>query len=153
MIFFLFFRKTTNGASDRGAPLVTWITNGAFTAGAPLVSGQQQDILGSLSVTPQMKLAIIVIQLLPFPAMCYDIPSVVGFSPFCILVMSCISYHVIICIAFAYVFVSYIRASFPLSVLQSGAPMSPGVPFYISSGAGIKHSRIGARFDMWPRYP
>src|SRR3954468_4209705 len=44
-----FFRKTTNGASGVGAPLVTWITNGAFMSGAPLVSGQQQDILGSLS--------------------------------------------------------------------------------------------------------
>ena len=44
-----FFCKTTNGAPPEGAPLVTWITNGAFRVGAPLVSGQQQDILDSLS--------------------------------------------------------------------------------------------------------
>ena len=47
---------------------------------------------------------------------------------FCILFMSCISYHVIMCIAFAYVFVSCIRAFSPLSVLQSGAPISSGAP-------------------------
>ena len=41
--------KHTNGAPPEGAPLVTWITNGAFRVGAPLVSGQQQDILDSLS--------------------------------------------------------------------------------------------------------
>ena len=33
------------------------------------------------------------------------------------------------CIAFAYVFVSCIRAFSPLSVLHSGTPMSSGVPF------------------------
>ena len=44
-----FFCKTTNGAPPGGVPLVTWITNGAFRVGAPLVSGQQQDILDSLS--------------------------------------------------------------------------------------------------------
>ena len=37
-------------------------------------------------------------------------------------------YHVIMCIAFAYVFVSCIRAFSPLSVLQFGTPMSSGVP-------------------------
>ena len=47
--------------------------------------------------------------------MCYDILSVVGFClSFCILFMSCISYHVIMCISFAYMFVSYIRAFFPV---------------------------------------
>ena len=47
--------------------------------------------------------------------MCYDIPFMVGFClSFCILFMSCISYHVIMCIAFAYVFVSCIRAFSPL---------------------------------------
>ena len=50
-------------------------------------------------------------------------------SSFCILSMSCISYHVIMCIAFAYVFVSCIRAFSPLSVLHSGTPTSSGVPF------------------------
>ena len=47
--FYSFFCKSSNGAPPGGAPLVTWITNGAFVAGAPLVSGQQQDILDSLS--------------------------------------------------------------------------------------------------------
>ena len=51
-------------------------------------------------------------------------------------VIICISYHVIMCIAFAYVFVSCIRAFSPLSVLQSGAPMSSGVPFYLSFVCG-----------------
>ena len=65
--------------------------------------------------------------------MCYDIPSVVGFCfSFCILFMACISYHVIMCIAFAYVFVSCIRAFSPLSVLQSGAPISSGAPLLFS---------------------
>ena len=66
---------------------------------------------------------------LPFPEMRYEIPFVVGFlSLFCILFMSCISYHVIMCIAFAYVFVSCIRAFSPLSVLQSDTPMCTGAP-------------------------
>ena len=64
--------------------------------------------------------------------------------------MSCISYHVVMCISFAYMFVSCIRAFFPLSVLQSGAPMSPGVPFYLFSCAGVKRFRIGPRLVMWP---
>ena len=65
--------------------------------------------------------------------MCYDIPFVVGFClSFCILFMSCISYHVIMCIAFAYVFVSCIRAFSPLSVLQSGTPTSSGAPLLFS---------------------
>ena len=85
--------------------------------------------------------------------MCYDIPSVVGFClSFCFLFMSCISYHVIMCIAFVYVFVSCIRGFFPLSVLQSGAPMSPGVPFYLFSCAGIKRFRIGPRHVMRPGF-
>ena len=69
---------------------------------------------------------------MPFLAMCYDIPFVVAFFlSFCFLFMSCISYHVIMCIAFAYVFVSCIRAFSPLSVLHSSAPISSGVPFYL----------------------
>ena len=65
--------------------------------------------------------------------MCYDIPFVVGFClSFCILFMSCISYHVIMCIAFAYVFVSCIRALSPLSILQSGTPTSSGAPLFVS---------------------
>ena len=38
----------------------------------------------------------------------------------------------------------------PLSVLHSGAPMSSGVPFYLFSCAGIKHSRIGPRLGKRP---
>ena len=61
--------------------------------------------------------------------MCYDIPFVVGFCfSFCILFMSCISYHVIMCISFAYVFVSCVRAFSPLSVLQSDTPTCTDAP-------------------------
>ena len=49
LLLLFLFCKSSNGAPPGGAPLVTWITNGAFVAGAPLVSGQQQDILDSLS--------------------------------------------------------------------------------------------------------
>ena len=64
--------------------------------------------------------------------------------------LSCISYHVIMCIAFAYVFVSCIRAFSPLSVLLSGAPMSSGVPFYLFSCAGVKHFWFGPRLAKRP---
>ena len=73
-------------------------------------------------------------------------------SLFCILSMSSISYHVIMCIAFAYVFVSCIRAFSLLSVLHSGAPMSSGVPFYLFPCAAVKRSRIGPRLAKWPWY-
>ena len=53
---------------------------------------------------------------------------------------------------FAYVFVSCIRAFSPLSVLQSGAPMSFGVPFYLFSCASVKCSRNGPRFAKRPWY-
>ena len=63
----------------------------------------------------------------------YDIPFVVGLlSSFCILFMSCISYHVIMCIAFAFMFISCIRAFSPLSVLQSGTPTCTGAPPLVS---------------------
>ena len=68
-----------------------------------------------------------------------------GFCLRVLLSLSCISYHVIMCIAFAYVFVSCIRAFSPLSVLHSGAPMSPGAPFYLFPCVGVKHFRIGPR--------
>ena len=71
-----------------------------------------------------------------------------GFCLHVLLSLSCISYHVIMCIAFAYVFVSCIRAFSLLSVLQSGAPMSSGVPFYLFSCAGVKRFRIGPRLVM-----
>ena len=73
-----------------------------------------------------------------------------GFVSVLLLSLSCISYHVIMCIAFAYVFVSCIRAFSPLSVLHSGAPMSSGVPFYLFSCAVIKRSRIGPRLAKRP---
>ena len=73
-----------------------------------------------------------------------------GFCLCVLLPLSCISYHVIMCIAFAYVFVSCIRASSPLSVLHSGAPISSGAPFYLFSCVGVKHFRIGPRLVMRP---
>ena len=71
-------------------------------------------------------------------------------SSFCILFISCISYHVIMCIAFAYVFVSGIRAFSPLSVLHSGTPMTSGVPFASFLCAGVKRSQIGPRLAKRP---
>ena len=73
--------------------------------------------------------------------------AVVALSFACV---SCIAYHVIMCISFAYMFVSCIRAFSPLSVLQSGAPMSPDVPFDLFSCAGVKCFRIGPRLVMRP---
>ena len=67
-----------------------------------------------------------------------------------LLPLSCISYHVIMCIAFAYVFISCIRAFSPLSVLHSGAPISSGGPFYLFLCVGVKHFRIGPRLAKRP---
>ena len=67
-----------------------------------------------------------------------------------LLSLSCISYHVIMCTAFAYMFVSCIRAFSPLSVLHFGAIMSSGVPFYLFSCACVKRFRIGPRLAMRP---
>ena len=78
------------------------------------------------------------------------ISSLSGFCLRVLLYLSCISYHVIMCITFAYVFVSCIRAFSPLSVLHSGAPMSSGVPFYLFSYAGTKRFRIGPRLAKRP---
>ena len=64
--------------------------------------------------------------------------------------VSCISYHVIMCISFAYMFVSCIRAFSPLSVLQSGAPMSSGDPLYLFSCVGVKRSQTRPRFAKRP---
>ena len=77
-------------------------------------------------------------------------PPWLGFPSFCILFGSCISYHVFMCIAFAYVFVPCIRAFSPLSLLHSGAPMTTGAPFYLFSCAGVKRFRIGPRLVMQP---
>ena len=77
----------------------------------------------------------------------------VGFClRFAVFSMSCISYHVIMCIAFAYVFVSCTQAFSPLSVLQSGTPMSRGAPFCLFSCTVVKHSRNGPRFSKRPWY-
>ena len=85
-----------------------------------------------------------------FQALSYFISSLSGFCLRVLLSLSCISYHVIMCIAFAYVFVSCIRAFSPLSVLHSGAPISFGAPFYLFSCVGVKHFRIGPRLAKRP---
>ena len=85
-----------------------------------------------------------------FPAFSYFIFLGFRFLSPCVVSLSCISYHVIMCIAFAYVFVSCIRAFSPLSVLHSGAPMSSGVPFYLFSCVSVKRFRIGPRLVMRP---
>ena len=68
----------------------------------------------------------------------------------CCFSLSCISYHVIMCIAFSYVFVSCIRAFSPLSVVHSSAPISSSGPFYLFSCVGVKNFRIGPRLVMRP---
>ena len=87
---------------------------------------------------------------MPFPALSYFIFSGSGLCLRVLLSLSCISYHVIMCIEFVYVFVSCIRAFSPLSVLHSGAPISSGVPFYLFSCVGVKHFWIGPRLVMRP---
>ena len=87
---------------------------------------------------------------MPFPALSYFISLLLGFCLRVLLSLSCISYHVIMCIAFAYMFISCIRAFSPLSVLHSGAPISSGAPFYLFSCVGVKHFRIGPRLVMRP---
>ena len=85
---------------------------------------------------------------MPFPALIY-----IYFLGFCLRVLlslSCISYHVIMCIAFAYVFISCIRA-FPRCTFCIPALRSP--PVVIStflSCVGIKHFRIGPRLAKRP---
>ena len=73
--------------------------------------------------------------------------AVVALSCACV---SCIAYHVIMCISFAYMFVSCIRAFFPLSVLHSAAPISSGGPFYLCFMCGVKHFQIGPRLAKRP---
>ena len=77
-------------------------------------------------------------------------PTLIRCCCLVIACVSCIAYHVIMCISFAYMFVSCIQAFSPLSVLQSSAPMSSGVPFYLFSCAGVKWFRIGPRLVMRP---
>ena len=73
-----------------------------------------------------------------------------GFLSPCVIVVVMISYHVIMCIAFAYMFVSCIRAFSPLFVLHSGASISSGAPFYLFSCVGVKHFQIGPRLAKRP---
>ena len=87
---------------------------------------------------------------MPFPALSYFISSGLGFCLRVLLSLSCISYHVIMCIAFAYVFVSCIRAFSPLSVLHSDALFSSGGHFYLLFVCGVKHFRIGPRLAKRP---
>ena len=79
-------------------------------------------------------------------------PLWLGFVFVFLLSMSCITYHVIMCISFAYVFVSCIRAFSPLSVLQSDTPTSSSAPFCLLACAGVKLSRNGPRFARRPWY-
>ena len=68
----------------------------------------------------------------------------------CVVVVSCISYHVIMCIVFAYVFVSCIRA-FPRCPFCIPVLLSP--PVVLStflSCVGVKHFRIGPRLAKQP---
>ena len=81
---------------------------------------------------------------------CARCPPVIRCCCLVIACMSCMSYHVIMCISFAYMFVSCIRAFSPLSILHSGAPMSSGVPFFLFSCAGVKCSWIGPRLAKRP---
>ena len=81
---------------------------------------------------------------------CARCPPVIHCCCLVIACVSCISYHVTMCISFAYVFVSCIRAFSLLSILHSGAPMSSGVPFYLFSCVGVKRFRIGPILVMRP---
>ena len=82
---------------------------------------------------------------------CARCPPVFRCCCFVIACVSCIAYHVIMCISFAYMFVSCIRAFSPLSVLHSGAPISSGGPFYLSFlCGGVNHFRIGPRLAKRP---
>ena len=56
------------------------------------------------------------------------------------------------CISFAYVFVSCVRAFSPLSVLQSETPTFSGAPFCLFLCAGVKLSQDGPRFAKQPWY-
>ena len=87
---------------------------------------------------------------MPFPALSYFISLGSGLCLRVLLSLSCISYHVIMCIAFAYVFVSCIRA-FPRCLFCIPALRSPPVVFStFLSCVGIKHFRIGPRLAKRP---
>ena len=90
------------------------------------------------------------IQLLPFPTLSYFIFSGSGVCLRVWLSLSCISYHVIMCIAFAYVFISCIRASSPLSFCIPALCSHLVVISTFLSYVGIKHFRIGPRLAKRP---
>ena len=80
----------------------------------------------------------------------YFIFSGSGFCLRVLLSLSCSSYHVIMCISFAYVFISCIRA-FPRCPFCIPALRSPPVVFStFLSCVGIKHFWIGPRLAKRP---
>ena len=81
---------------------------------------------------------------------CARCPTVIRCCCLVIVCVSCISYHVIMCISFASIFISCVRAFSPLSILHSSAPMPSGGPFYLFSCVGVKHFRIGLRLAKRP---
>ena len=87
---------------------------------------------------------------MPFPALSYFIFSGSGFCLRVLLSLSCISYHVIMCIAFAYVsshaFKHFPRCPFCIPALRS----PPVVISIFLSCVGIKHFRIGPRLAKRP---
>ena len=86
---------------------------------------------------------------MPFPALSYFIFSGSGFCLRVLLSLSYISYHVIMCIAFAYVFVA--SEHFPRCPFCIPALRSPSVVIStFLSCVGIKHFRIGPRLAKRP---
>ena len=85
--------------------------------------------------------------------MCYAIPFVVGFYlSFCILFMSCISYHVIMCISL-HTCSSHASEHFPRCPFCNPALLCPpAFPFCLFSCAGVKRSRNGPSLAKWPWY-
>ena len=85
--------------------------------------------------------------------MCYDIPFVVGFClSFCILFMSCISYHVT-CALHLHTCSSHASEHFPHCLFCIPALLYPQAsPFCLFSCAGVKNSRNGPRFSKRPWY-
>ena len=77
-------------------------------------------------------------------------PPLLGLCIRLLFSLSCISYHVIMCIAFAYVFISCIRA-FPRCLFCILALRSPPVIISIFlSCVGIKHFQIGPSLAKRP---
>ena len=104
-------------------------------------------------VTPRIQLSIFYSDSCLFRRCDMSFPSWLGFVFVLLLLMSCISYHVIMCISFAYVFVSCIRAFFPFvrfAIRHSHVHRrTPLVYFCVRV---LKRSRNGSRLDKWPWY-